>query len=190
MRPRHFVLLALASAGVVAMVLAIQLVDQGAEPPGKQFLAKVGFTTRLWVDVPMFVAGWTSFLVAAVPALWNRRTSPLGRAGIVLGGLVTLSVGLGAWAMEDRDGSGLDFSFERASRRVWSVYEEDEQGDVVRRGHPVFEGSPREAAEYVDRRQAAGENYLMSGVIIGGGAVLILLGSFPLLSTERTDSVR
>jgi hypothetical protein len=70
MRARLLVLL-LALTGVVGMALAVQLVDQGSlEPPGKLFLVRVGFSTQLWVDVPLFLAGLTSVLVAAATQSW------------------------------------------------------------------------------------------------------------------------
>jgi hypothetical protein len=76
MRARLLVLL-LALTGVVGMALAVQLVDQGSfEPSGKLFLDRVGFSTQLWVEVPLFLAGLTSVLVAAATQSWvarNRR---------------------------------------------------------------------------------------------------------------------
>jgi hypothetical protein len=74
MRARLLVLL-LALTGVVGMALAVQFVDQGSlEPPGKLFLVRVGFSTQLWVDVPLFLAGLTSVLVAAATQSWVARS--------------------------------------------------------------------------------------------------------------------
>ena len=75
MRARLIVLLVLAGVSIVGMVSAMQLVDQGApEPPRKLFLARVGFETQLWVDIPPFLVGLTSLLVAAASLLWYVRT--------------------------------------------------------------------------------------------------------------------
>ena len=75
MRARLIVLPVLAGVGIVWMVSATQLLDQGApEPPRKLFLARVGFETQLWVDVPLFLVGLTSLLVAAASLLWIVRS--------------------------------------------------------------------------------------------------------------------
>jgi hypothetical protein len=75
MRSRLIVLLLLAGVSMIGMVSAMHLVDQGApEPPRKLFLARVGFQTQLWVDVPLFLVGLTGVLVAAASLLWHVRS--------------------------------------------------------------------------------------------------------------------
>ena len=72
MRARLLVVL-FALAGVVGMALAVQLVEQGSpEPSGKLFL--LGWLeTELWVDVPLFLAGVMSVVVAVAIRLRVAR---------------------------------------------------------------------------------------------------------------------
>ena len=87
-------------------------------------------------------------------------------------------------------GSGLNFTVEQdVLGSVSRVYEEDEQDDAGDRD-PVFEGSAREAQEYIERRRAAGESFLVGGVVITVGAVLVILGSFPFRGKDGSSKAR
>lgn len=84
------------------------------------------------------------------------------------------------WSLESVYGSGLDFEVEIADGAA-TVYELDETA-----GAPtsVFEGTEEEAIAYIERRQGEGENLLFPGVVIGAGALLILMALIPAPRSE------
>ena len=91
----------------------------------------------------------------------------------VLGGLVLLA-GLGVWSLESEYGSGLNFSTE-SDGTVHRVLEVDEQApESEDRLSVVFEGSEEEALAYIERRRAEETNFVIPGVIIGVGALIVV----------------
>jgi hypothetical protein len=96
----------------------------------------------------------------------NMRT--WHRIGLLVLGLIVLFAGLAAWSIEDTYGHGLDFSL-----RGGNVYEAGVQD-------PVFEGSPQEARDYMERRRAAVErNFVVPGLIVALGVVLVIAAFLP-----------
>ena len=97
---------------------------------------------------------------------------------IVLGLVVALG-GLFAWTIEDVSGSGLDFST-RPSDGQTAVYEA-QAGEA-----PVFVGSRDEAFEYMERRRAEGESFVLPGAVIAAGAILVIVGAIAGRRRQRT----
>lgn len=91
-------------------------------------------------------------------------------------GAVVVMFGLGAWALETEYGGnavvGMEFS-----NGVTRVFDVDEQSFDAK-GHQmttiVFEGTHEEATAYADARWSEGRNYLIPGVVIGIGALLVI----------------
>jgi len=100
---------------------------------------------------------------------------------VILGvGVVVVLVGLFAWSVEDSYGSG-NFTIQPGPGNLVSVFEEDEDvsGDVGTDITPgrraVFEGTSAEAREYMERRRATGESFVLPGAIVAVGSALIVL---------------
>jgi hypothetical protein len=102
-------------------------------------------------------------------------------------GLVTAFVGYVAWGIEDEYGSGTNFSLEvdgegpDAHTIVYDVIEQPPGGRVK-----VFEGTQEDAFAYMDRRRSAGESFVVPGLIIGLGAVLLLAALLPRPRLRRS----
>jgi hypothetical protein len=99
------------------------------------------------------------------------------RIVLIVLGLVVVLGGLFPWTVEDEVGSGLDFSLRPRDGQT-AVYE------AQAGGQPVFVGSRDGASEYMERRRAAGESFVVPGTIIAAGAILVIVGAF---ASRRTD---
>lgn len=85
--------------------------------------------------------------------------------------------GLFAWSIEDEYGSGLNYMVEQGPE-TWTVYEVSEGESAGRR--VVFEGPPEEAQAYMERERAARESFVVPGLIIAAGALLLVIGLLPI----------
>lgn len=94
-----------------------------------------------------------------------------GRIVLIALGLVTVLGGVLAWTVEDESGSGLDFSTKPRDEQT-AVYEAQAGSE------PVFVGTRDEAFEYMERRRAAGESFVVPGAVIAVGAILVIVGAF------------
>lgn len=101
------------------------------------------------------------------------------RIVLVVLGLVVAVGGVFAWTVEDEYGSGLDFS--TRPRDGQTAVFEAESGE-----EPVFVGPREEAFDYMERRRAEGESFVLPGAIIAVGAVLVIVGAFARRRTERS----
>lgn len=99
------------------------------------------------------------------------------RVLIAVLGLLVAFVGLVAWSIEGEYGSDTNFVVETHHNRPAIVYDVDEQQGTRT---PVFEGSKQEALAYIERRRSEGENFLLPGLIIAAGAMLVVLALVPL----------
>lgn len=106
---------------------------------------------------------------------WSKSTRVL--FGVI--GVVLALAGLVWWGFESTYGSGLNFEVE-ISGDVATVYEVDETDART----SVFEGTEEEANAYMERRQGEGESMLFPGLVIGAGALLILMGLIPARRSE------
>jgi hypothetical protein len=95
-------------------------------------------------------------------------------------GVVAVLGGLFAWTVEDESGSGLDFSTEPRDGQT-AVYEAQAGSE------PVFVGTRDEAFEYMERRRAAGESFMVPGAVIAVGAILVVVGAFAGLRRGTTE---
>lgn len=93
------------------------------------------------------------------------------RIVLVVLGLVVAVGGVFAWTIEGEYGSGLDFSTKQRDGQT-AVFEA-EGGE-----EPVFVGTREEAADYMERRRAEGESFVLPGAIIAVGAILVFTGAF------------
>jgi hypothetical protein len=93
----------------------------------------------------------------------------------VLVGLAVGLVGLFAWSFEQEYGSGTNFAIENRDGTL-VVYDVDEQAGTE---SPVFEGPAQEAHAYIERRRAEGESFVIPGLIVALGAVLVVAGLLP-----------
>jgi hypothetical protein len=105
----------------------------------------------------------------------GERMSIFGRVALAVVGVIVVFVGFVAWSLEDEYGSGLNFSLSSRAGGPWIVSEVDGQNgtSVVR-----FEGSQEDATAYMEERRSAGENFLIPGLVIVGGAILIVVAIF------------
>jgi hypothetical protein len=92
---------------------------------------------------------------------------------LLLVGLAVGLVGLFAWSFEQEYGSGANFGLESRDGTV-VVYDVDEQAGTE---SPVFQGSAQQAQAYMERRRAEGESFVIPGLIVALGAVLVLPAS-------------
>jgi hypothetical protein len=99
------------------------------------------------------------------------------RVLIAILGFVVAFVGLVAWSIEGEHGSGTNFLVETHQDGSAIVYDVDEQAGTRT---PAFEGSQREAQEYMKRRRSEGENFLLPALIIAAGAMLVVFALVPL----------
>ena len=99
------------------------------------------------------------------------------RGLIAVLGLVVAFVGLVAWSIEGEYGSGTNFLIQTHQGGPAIVYDVDEEEGTRTQ---VFEGSPREALAYMERRRSEGENFLIPTLVIAAGAVLVMLALVPL----------
>ncbi len=95
----------------------------------------------------------------------------------MLVGLVVALVGWFAWSIEQEYGSGTNFYLEMKPGHMVVVYDVDEQAGTR---SPVFEGSSQDAEAYMERRRAEGESFVIPGLIIAFGVVLVVVGLLPL----------
>jgi alkanesulfonate monooxygenase SsuD/methylene tetrahydromethanopterin reductase-like flavin-dependent oxidoreductase (luciferase family) len=95
---------------------------------------------------------------------------------VVLGSFV-LFMGVVLWTAEDQYGHGLDFTLKGRF-----VYEAGTDA-------PVFEGSPEEAREYMERERAEGErNFVMPGLVIAAGLAAVIAAFLPWHAMWRRSS--
>jgi hypothetical protein len=102
------------------------------------------------------------------------------RIVLIVLGLIAVLGGVFAWDVEDEYGSGLDFSTRPRDGQT-AVFEAQAGGE------PVFVGSRDEAFEYMERRRAAGESFVLPGAIIAVGTILVIVGAFAGRKMQRTD---
>jgi hypothetical protein len=98
------------------------------------------------------------------------------RVVLIAVGVVLIVIGLFVWSIEDEYGSGLNFATEVGDDGTVTVYEVDEAGG---REVLVFEGTPSETFEYMERRRSAGESFVTPIALIAIGAALVLLALVP-----------
>ena len=79
-----------------------------------------------------------------------------------------------AWSWEDEYGSGLNFVVERAQDGTETVYEVADSSQTK-----VFVGSHRAAVAYTEGRRAEGESFVVPGLIIAAGALLVVFALIP-----------
>lgn len=99
------------------------------------------------------------------------------RVVIAVLGLLVALVGVVAWSIEGEYGSGTNFLVETHQDGPAIVYDVDEEKGTRTQ---VFEGSPREAVAYMERRKSEGENFLLPALVIVAGAMLVVLALVPL----------
>lgn len=103
-------------------------------------------------------------------------SSTLVRIVLALIGTVLLGVGWLAWIQEEKVGSGTNFviAVTQGNKVEGSavVYDIDEQGGTRTK---VFEGSPEEAQEYTAARVAEGKSFVIPGLLLALGGVLLLV---------------
>lgn len=112
----------------------------------------------------------------------------LSRAHVAVGvlGVLVVLVGLGVWSLESEYGSGLNFSVV-SEGTVHRVLEVDEQApEPEDRFTVVFEGTEEEASAYIEQRRAEGANFVIPGLIIGVGALLVIAALIP---SRRTTPI-
>jgi hypothetical protein len=98
------------------------------------------------------------------------------RVVLVLLSLVVAFVGYVAWSIEDEYGSGTNFAVEHPQDGTTViVYDVDEQNGQTK----VFEGSMQEAEAYMEQRRAEGESFVVPGLILALGAVLLIVALLP-----------
>ena len=104
------------------------------------------------------------------------KLSKDSRVAVGAFGVLVLVVGLGLWSYEREYGSGLNFAGE-SDGEVVRVYEVNEQFPDAE-GNPgtklVFEGTEEEASEYMAQRRAERTNYLVPGLVIVFGALVVI----------------
>ena len=106
--------------------------------------------------------------------------SRIGRIVLIALGLAAVLGGVFAWTVEDESGSGLDFSTEPSDGQI-AVYEAETGSE------PVFVGTRDEAFEYMERRRAAAESFVVPGAIIAVGAILVVVGALAGLRRRATE---
>jgi hypothetical protein len=114
---------------------------------------------------------------------------------IILGilGVLALLIGLAAWSFENEyGGEGAGAEMEMLADGTVGVYDVDEQS-TDGEGHPgrvlVFEGTQEEVDAWVAEQQSQGRNYLIPGLIIAVGVVLVVGAVFPPFGPRRTALV-
>lgn len=109
------------------------------------------------------------------------------RVALAVIGLVVIMFGLGAWSLETEYGGNSVAGMEW-SGGVTRVFDVDEQS-VDAEGHPVttivFEGTAEEAEAFAHQRWQEGRNYLIPGLVIGMGGLLVI-GA--LIARERESA--
>ncbi len=95
---------------------------------------------------------------------------------LVLVGLAVVMVGWFSWSLEQEYGSGTNFGLEIKPDDTVVVYDVDEQAGTR---SPVFEGSSQDAEAYMERRRAEGESFVIPGLVVALGVVLVVVGLLP-----------
>jgi len=99
-------------------------------------------------------------------------------------------VGLAAWSLETEYGSGSNWATE-SSGGTTRLYAVDEQNPDAE-GHPgtslVLEGTQQEVDAYIANYEAEGRNYLVSGLLIGVGGLLLVSAVLPFRRREENES--
>jgi hypothetical protein len=104
--------------------------------------------------------------------------STLVRVALVLIGIALLGAGWLAWIEEEKVGSGTDFStMPGAMPGSVIVFETDEQ-DPSKQTR-VFDGPIQEANRYMDERRAEGKSFIIPGLLLVLGGMLVTLGFVP-----------
>lgn len=63
----------LALIGAMLMVLAVQIVDQGAIAPTDKLFVLGWLETQVWVNIPLFLAGAIGVVAAIGVTAWSWR---------------------------------------------------------------------------------------------------------------------
>ena len=98
------------------------------------------------------------------------RLSMASKVMLVILGLLVIFGGWVAWTIEDEYGSGTNFKVQTSQDGAVIVYDVDEQGTDAM----VFEGSEQEAQAYMEQRRAEGKSFVVPGVVIAVGALLLV----------------
>lgn len=114
------------------------------------------------------------------------RLSAAARIWFGVIGLAVAIVGLGAWSLETEYG-GMSAGVMESSGGIVRVYDIDEES-IDAEGRPrktlVFEGSEEEALAFDEQRRSETRSYVVPGLIVGGGA-LIIIGAISAPSNKR-----
>lgn len=110
--------------------------------------------------------------------------STVGRVGLVVVGLVVVFGGMVAWSFEDEYGSNTNFAVQGPPGGNVVVLAVDEQAGT---NTPVFEGPEEEGLAYIEQRRSVGKDFLVPGLVIAAGALLVLAA---LLARSRRELYR
>jgi hypothetical protein len=116
------------------------------------------------------------------------KLSRAARVAVGVLGILVVLVGLTVWSLTAEYGSGLNFSTE-SDGTVHRVFEVDEQApEPEDRSTAVFEGTAAEASAYIEQRRAEETNLVIPGLIIGVGALLVIVALIPTRKTRPNDA--
>lgn len=101
----------------------------------------------------------------------------LAAAGIIVG-----LVGLAVWSFETEYGGNPVAGSESTGDGLERVFDVDETR-LDASGQPVttivFEGTPEEAREFIQRRHEEGRDYRPAGAVIGLGVIIVIVAALP-----------
>ncbi len=123
--------------------------------------------------------------------MWRPRRST--RITMAILGVLTILAGSAAWSFETEyggDGPGEIEHLADGTERVYDINDQqvDDEGHQLRT--LVFEGTPQEVEAYVEERRSEGRSYLIPGLMIAVGAVLLVGAVFPSFGEVDIDGER
>ena len=137
----------------------------------------------------------------------TMRLSKGGRVGLLIVGLVVLLVGWFLWSIE-AEYSALNFmtrevdsevqvwenEIDWAQTNIWADNPEANTPEVLAAagGTLVFTGTQADADQYMTERHEGSKNYLVEGVLLAMGALLVVLSLIPApkpMETEAREAV-
>lgn len=121
--------------------------------------------------------------------MWRPKRSTRITLGMV--GVLAVVVGMGAWSLETEyggDGPGEIEHLADGTERAYDINEREVDDDGHQLRTLVFEGTPEEVEAYVEQRRSEGRSYVIPGLIIGLGVVLILAAVFPAFGSSEPDT--
>jgi hypothetical protein len=112
--------------------------------------------------------------------MWRPKRST--RITLAILGVLTVLVGTAVWSFETEyggDGPGETEHLADGTERAYDINEQevDDEGHQLRT--LVFEGTPAEVEAYIEQRRSEGRSYLISGLIIGLGVILVIGAVLP-----------